>query len=132
MDRAGVERWVAAYERLWRTPGTDRLGELFTQDATYSTAPYEAPYRGLQAIAAFWERSRDGPDEDFTMTAEVVAVDAGTGVMRVEVRYGVDPPQEFRDLWVVRLAGDGRCTHFEEWPFAPPAQPQPHWAPGPS
>jgi hypothetical protein len=123
---------VAAYERLWRTPGTDRLGELFAQDATYSTAPYEAPYRGLQAIAAFWEQSRDGADEDFTMTAEVVAVEAGTAVVRVEVRYGADPPQEFRDLWVVRLAGDGRGTHFEEWPFAPPAQPPPHWVAGPS
>ena len=132
MDRAGLERWVAAYERLWRTPGTDALGELFAEDATYSTAPYEAPDRGLSAIADFWERSRDGPDEDFTTAAEVVAVETGTGVVRVDVRYGVDPPQEYRDLWVVRLAGNGRCTHFEEWPFAPPGQPPPQWAPGPA
>jgi len=52
--------------------------------------------------------------------------------VRVDVRYGVDPPQEYRDLWVVRLAGNGRCTHFEEWPFAPPGQPPPQWAPGPA
>ena len=132
MGRATVERWVAAYERLWGTPGTEELGELFAEDATYSTAPYEAPYRGLAAIAAFWERGRDGPGEDFTMRAEIVAVEAGRGVVRVEVRYGGESPKEFRGLWVVRLAGDGRCTHFEEWPFAPPGQSPPHWAPGPS
>jgi hypothetical protein len=26
---------------------------------------------------------------------------------------------EYRDLWVTRYAGDGRCRSFEEWPFAP-------------
>ena len=59
-------------------------------------------------------------------------METGTGVVRVDVRYGVDPPQEYRDLWVVRLAGNGRCTRFEEWPFAPPGQPPPQWAPGPA
>jgi hypothetical protein len=132
VDRAAFEDWVAAYERLWRTPGTGRLGELFADDATYSTAPYEPPYRGLEAIAALWERGRDGPDEDFVMTAEVIAVEAGTGVVRVEVRYGGDDQKEFRDLWVVRLGEDGRCTYFEEWPFAPPGQPGPDWQPGPA
>jgi hypothetical protein len=53
-------------------------------------------------------------------------------VMRVDVRYGAEPPQEYRDLWVVRLADDGRCTHFEEWPFAAPGKPPPHWQPGPA
>ena len=39
------------------------------EDATYSTSPYEPPYRGLAAIAELWERGRDGPDEAFDMTA---------------------------------------------------------------
>ena len=28
--------------------------------------------------------------------------------------------QVFWDLWIVRLAADGRCAAFEEWPFWPP------------
>ena len=27
------------------------------------------------------------------------------------------PRQEYRDLWIIRLAGDGRCDWFEEWPY---------------
>src|SRR5207247_503163 len=53
------------------------------------------------------------------MASEIVAVDGGTAVVRVEVRYGNPVHQEYRDLWVIRFAADGRCAVFEEWPFWP-------------
>jgi hypothetical protein len=120
VSRAQIRRWVTDYERAWRTDGTGSLSELFSEDATYSTGPFEGPHRGLAAIAAMWVRERIGPDESFAMNSEVVAVEADTAVVRVEVRYG--PPKEklYRDLWIVRLDADGRCIHFEEWPFWPP------------
>jgi ketosteroid isomerase-like protein len=120
VHREQIRQWVIAYERAWRTDGTGSLSELFSEDATYSTAPFEAPHRGLQAIASMWERERDGPDESFVMNNEVLAVEGDTGVVRVEVRYGPPKDRLYRDLWIVRLDADGRCTHFEEWPFSPP------------
>ena len=51
MDRAGMQAWVALYERAWRTPGTELLAEMFAPGATYQTAPFEEPVRGLPAIA---------------------------------------------------------------------------------
>ena len=57
--------------------------------------------RGLPAIAAFWEAERTGPDEEFSMAAEVVACADDTGVVRVDVRYGEPGRQEYLDLWVV-------------------------------
>jgi hypothetical protein len=120
MDRDGLERWIASYERLWRTAGTDGLRELFTDDAYYSIGPYEDPHQGLEAIERLWEAERDGPDESFEISAEVVAVEGDTGVVRVYVRYGEPKDQEYRDLWVIALDEDGRCTRFEEWPFWPP------------
>ncbi|MQA84165.1 MAG: DUF4440 domain-containing protein [Streptosporangiales bacterium] len=119
MDREQVAGWVAAYERAWRTPGTDVLAEVFTQDATYLQSPYEETVVGLPAIARMWEETRDGPDEVFRMTSDVVAVDGDTAVVRVEVYYGDPVHQEYRDLWVMRFAEDGRCRAFEEWPFWP-------------
>jgi ketosteroid isomerase-like protein len=109
-----------AYERAWRAAGTASLGELFAPDATYVNAPFREPVRGLEAIAEMWERERDGPDEAFEMEAELIAVEGDTGVARVEVRYGEPKPQLYRDLWVIRLDGEGRCVAFEEWPFWPP------------
>lgn len=122
LNRSRVEVWIAAYERAWRTAGAEPLRELFAEDATYSMGPYEGPARGLEEIGALWERERQGPDEEFEMEHRVVAVEGDTAVVRVEVEYG--PPQrlQYRDLWIVRFAPDGRCREFEEWPFWPGQQ----------
>ena len=119
MDREAVETWVADYERLWRQPGTDRLGELFTTDAAYRPSPWVQVLEGVEAIAAFWEAERVGPDEEFTMSSDVVAMDGNTVVVRVFVEYGAAGGPLWRDLWVLEFAEDGRCLSFEEWPFAP-------------
>jgi len=74
---------------------------------------------GLDAISRMWDQERDGPGEIFTLVSEIVAVDGATAVVRVEVRYGDPVHQEYRDLWVMRLGINGRCSWFEEWPFWP-------------
>src|SRR3954451_10761647 len=119
LRQAEIAGWVSAYERAWRTAGTDHLAELFTPDATYQTAPFEGRHRGLAAIAELWEAEREGPDEVFSFQSEVVAVDGDTGVVRLEVAYGEPARRVFRDLWIIRLDETGRCFHFEEWPFWP-------------
>ena len=118
MDCEHVADWIAGYESAWRSAGTDALARLFTEDAIYSMGPYEETRRGLAEISELWEAERQGPDEGFTMTSELVAVDGDTAVARVEVAYA-QPSREYRDLWVMRFAGDGRCRAFEEWPFWP-------------
>jgi ketosteroid isomerase-like protein len=122
VDRKGLAEWIAGYERAWRSPGTGALAELFTKDASYSTAPYEKPHKGLEAIREMWEAERLGPDEEFEMRTEVVAIDGDTGVVRIEVRYGEPKGKEYRDLWILQLDENGLCSHFEEWPFWPPDQ----------
>lgn len=118
-DRAAVRRWVDAYEVAWRTPGTDGLADLFSPDASYLQSPYHQPVVGLDAIRRMWDEERNGPHEVFTLATEILAVEGATAVVRAEVRYGVPVFQEYRDLWVVRLDREGRCTWFEEWPFWP-------------
>ncbi len=119
MDRGRVTEWVAGYERAWRAAGTGGLAALFTPDAVYQQAPYEEPVIGLPAIARMWDAERDGADEVFRMSSDVVAVDGDVAVVRVEVSYGDPVRQEYRDLWVIRFTDDGRCVSFEEWPFWP-------------
>jgi uncharacterized protein (TIGR02246 family) len=118
-DRSAVRRWVAEYEVAWRTPGTEGLAGLFTVDATYLHSPYEEPVVGLDRIRQMWEKDREGPEETFTLVSEIVAVEDAVAVIRAEVRYGEPVRQEYRDLWIVRLVDDGRCSWFEEWPFWP-------------
>jgi ketosteroid isomerase-like protein len=119
MDRTHVLAWIAAYERAWRSAGSEPLAAIFTPDATYQQGPYLQPRVGLPAIGRMWEENRASPDEVFRMTSEVVAVDGDTAVVRVEVWYGDPVDREYRDLWVIRFAEDGRARWFEEWPFFP-------------
>jgi hypothetical protein len=120
IDSSSVRAWVVDYERVWRTAGTDDVGNLFTEQATYCMAPFQEPHRGLEAIRALWDAERSGPDENFDMTFDIVAVDDPCAVVRLEVRYGPPDPKVFRDLWVLEFDDDGRCRAFEEWPFSPP------------
>jgi ketosteroid isomerase-like protein len=118
-DRAMVSRWLAEYEAAWRAPGTESLAGIFTDDAAYLRSPYEEPVVGLDAIRRMWDQDRDGPDEVFALATDILAVDGPTAVVRAEVRYGDPLRQEYRDLWIIRLGGDGRCSWFEEWPYWP-------------
>ncbi|WP_431837589.1 nuclear transport factor 2 family protein [Cellulomonas sp. Y8] len=114
MERADVMGWVAAYERAWREDDAGSLGTLFTDGVRYLRSPYEPALEGLAAVQDFW------PDPTpFTLDAQVVAVEGADAVVRAEVRYGGDEPQEYRDLWVLRFAADGRVEHFEEWAYWP-------------
>ncbi len=121
MDRRDVANWIANYEHAWRSPGTGELAALFTPDAVYSQGPYAEPVEGLDAIGRMWDAERSGPDEQFSMTSALVALDAEVAVARIEVHYH-DDGRSWRDLWVMRFDADGLCTAFEEWPIAPPAQ----------
>jgi SnoaL-like domain len=127
VKRQQVEDWIASYERAWRTAGREPLSDLFAQEATYRMSPYEEPFVGLPAIGEMWDAERKGPDEVFSMTSEIVALDGETAVVRLEVKYGDPVDREYRDLWIVRFGEDGRAVAFEEWPFWPERG---HAAPG--
>lgn len=118
MTREQVHDWIRRYERAWRSPGTGALNELFTEAATYLLSPYKDPVVGLEEIGTMWERERESPDEVFAMTSDVFAVDGDRAVATVEVRYGDPVRREYRDIWLLRFE-DGRCAHFEEWPYWP-------------
>lgn len=127
MTRDELSRWVDAYEAAWRSgDGVDRL---FTPDASYRSAPYLDPYTGIAAIEEFWKRETDD-GEKFTVDREIVAVEGQTGVVRLEVEYTAPRERHYRDIWIVTLDADGRCTAFEEWPFWPPGS-EGTYAPGP-
>ena len=106
--------WVALYEQVWRDDDVAAVDRLFTPDARYLRSPYEQALVGLDAIRAFW-----ADPTPFTMTASPVAVQGQDAVVRVEVQYGGDDPQEYRDLWVLRFADDARAELFEEWAYWP-------------
>ena len=117
-DTDSVLRWVDGYEQRWRDLDAGRLVELFTPDVEYLHEPYAEPVKGLPALETFWVGESE-PGEVFVMTREVLCASGDTAVVRAEVRYGDPVEAEYRDLWVLSFAADGRVSRFEEWPFWP-------------
>ena len=66
-----------------------------------------------------WDEDREDPVEVFTLATEILAVDSPTAIVRAEVRYGNPVRQEYRDLRIMQIRDDGRCSWFEEWPCWP-------------
>jgi len=116
VDRESVLRWVAEYERAWRSGDVSGVTRLFTEDVRYRTSPYAEPKVGRAEVQAFW---LDDEGRTFSVTAEPIAVEGRDAVVRLEVRYGDPVPQDYRDLWVLRFAPDGRVEDFEEWAYWP-------------
>ena len=108
--------WVAEYERAWRDSDVSAVTRLFTDDARYRRSPYEDSMVGHAEILAFW---LDDEGRTFSVVAEPIAVEGRDAVVRLEVRYESPVVQEYRDLWVMRFAPDGRVEDFEEWAYWP-------------
>ncbi|GGF35486.1 nuclear transport factor 2 family protein [Subtercola lobariae] len=114
-----VADWINRYETAWETNEPDDIRALFTPDATYRTEPYAAPWTAHDEIVAGWVAIKDLPgDAVFAWHPLAVTPDVAT------IEAVTDYPREhrtFNNLWVIRLAEDGRASDFTEWYMQQPA-----------
>jgi ketosteroid isomerase-like protein len=112
VDRSEVAAWVDRYVEAWRSNDPQQIGGLFTDDASYFTAPHREPWAGRQGIVDGWLDRKDEPD-DWTFRYEVLGVDGPTGFVRGWTTYRTD--SDYANLWVIRLDDQGRAREFIEW-----------------
>jgi hypothetical protein len=118
MERADVDRWLAAYVAAWKSYDPEAIGALFSDEARYRYHPYDEPLRGREAIVSAW--LEDDPDEPGTYEAsyEPLAVDGDVAVATGSSTY-THPDGSIRAVYdncfVLRFDGDGRCVEFTEW-----------------
>jgi uncharacterized protein (TIGR02246 family) len=120
MDRAHLTDWITRYIDAWRDNDPVRIAALFTDDAVYFPEPYSAGWAGTAEIVAGWLARKDEPDS-FEFEWDPVAIENDVAVIRGEATYR-DPPTVYSNLWVLRLAEDGRCREFREWWMTSPAR----------
>jgi uncharacterized protein (TIGR02246 family) len=117
MDRSDIERWLGAYLRAWRTDDPGDIAALFTEDATYAPRPFGKAWQGRDAIVANWIELGDSKNA-WQFESEIVAVDGDTGVVRGLTTYPAhdnESEEVYSNVWVVKLAPDGRASSFAEW-----------------
>lgn len=107
-----IETWISLYRRAWDSNDPDDIRALFTEDASYRTEPFAEPWDGHLEIVEGW---LDAQDEPGAVSFEWRI--AG----RDQLTYFVEGITDYRDgptysnLWVIKLAEDGRAEEFTEW-----------------
>lgn len=109
LDR--LTTWINGYVRAWNTNDPADIGQLFTDDALYYTAPFRDPWRGREQVVAEWLDRKDEPGEAAFDWHPVVVTDE-VAIIEGTTTY---PTETFSNLWVIELDGDGRCRKFTEW-----------------
>ncbi len=114
MNEQDVLHWVDAYEVAWANNDPDHIRALFTEDATYRMTPYREPWTGQDEIVAKWLEFQDEPGTwDFDQ--KVINISGDTAFVQGETVYMEPESITYYNLWVIRLAEDGRCREFTEW-----------------
>ena len=117
VTRDDVEAWLEAYRRAWRSDDPDQIRALFTEDATYHPSPFGKPWQGREAIVDKWIEAGDS-HVAWEFESQVLAVDGEVGVVRGLTSYAAhdgEPEAVYSNIWVIRLAADGRATEFSDW-----------------
>ena len=117
MTRTDFEQWLERYRSAWKTDDPQQIGDLFTEDAVYAPRPFGEPWRGRDEIVEKWIELGDSGTA-WQFESEIIAVEGDTGVVRGLTTYAAhdDEPEEvYSNIWVVKLAPDGRATSYTEW-----------------
>ena len=104
--------WVSAYRKAWESNEPEDIRTLFTEDAEYSTDPWGTPWRGQDEIVEKWLSNKDEPGTTTFEWTPVVVTDSVSVVQGVTKYNGA---ATYSNLWIIRLAHDGRATSFTEW-----------------
>lgn len=110
---AAVAAWVDLYRAAWESNRPDDIRAVFTEDAVYRGSPRAEPWVGHPAIVAGWLDAQDAPGTT-TFEWHPVALEGDTAVIQCVSGYP-DAGRTYDNLWVIRLAADGRATEFTDW-----------------
>ena len=116
LTRDSVTQWLAGYHDAWATDDPDAIRALFTEDASYSTGPFDAPWEGTDAIVAGWIENGDS-SLNVEGDLQITAIDGDIAVLEGRTRYHDNPEgpnSEYANVWFVRLTPEGRAREFRE------------------
>lgn len=110
-----VSHWVDLYLTAWKSNLGDDIRAAFTEDAVYLERPNGEPATGHPAIVAQWLEGQDAPGT-WTFEWQPLALEGDVAVIRCVTSYGEGGKAGIYDnLWVIRLADDGRASEFTDW-----------------
>lgn len=112
-----VSAWVSSFCKAWESNDPYAVGELFTLESAYFSAPYVAPWLGRDQIIAGWAKFRDMPDL-MRVDWHPVLITEGLAIIEATSTF---PDRTNSNLWLLRLDKLGRARQFTEWTMPHPS-----------
>lgn len=111
-----VSNWVEGYRKAWESNDPEDIRAIFTEDAVYRGSPNDPePWVGHDAIVAGWLENQDPPGST-TFEWHPVAAQGDVAVVQGVTAYPDGPKGgTYDNLWVIRLAPDGRASEYTDW-----------------
>jgi nuclear transport factor 2 (NTF2) superfamily protein len=116
LTRDRFASWLTGYVEAWRSRDPQRIGDLFSEDCSYSYRAGHQTVVGREAIVKAWLDDED--TGSWEAAYEPLAIDQEIHVAVGETRYYDEASavrDEYGNIFVCRFDDEGRCTEFSEW-----------------
>ena len=117
LTRDDFAGWLERYIAAWRSGEADEIGDLFSEDVTYSQTGGQTVIVGREAVVEDWLEAAYEPDLSWEAAYEPLAIEDRTYVGVGSTRYvredGVR--EDFSNIFVCRFDDAGQCCEFSEW-----------------
>ncbi|MEM5517526.1 nuclear transport factor 2 family protein [Henriciella sp. AS95] len=117
MDEAAFADWLAQVKATLDSMDGAAFAELFTKDAVFFEAPFNAPRKGRAAIHSAIDEMA-GVREDSTFSAHVIGIEPNVGWAMWEntfTRAGTDDPVRLEGILKASFDSNGLCCEFQQW-----------------
>ncbi len=117
LTRDGFASWLERYVAAWRSRDPDAIGDLFSEDVTYSQTGGQTVVEGRAAVVRDWLEASYEPDLSWEAAYEPLAIEDQVYVGVGSTRYlrADGTREDFSNIFVCRFDEDGRCSELREW-----------------
>jgi hypothetical protein len=110
-----IEEWIEAYRRAWEDRDDHAVGALFTHGATYWSHPFREPFRGREAIHAYWRQATGSLTTITVDFGRPIASSSRAAVEWWAILSGEQGTATLPGALILRFGQDGRCEELREY-----------------
>ncbi len=117
LTRDQFAAWLTRYIEAWRSGDRSDIGDLFSEDVSYSQNGVQTSIAGRDAVVTRWLEESYQPDASWGASYEPLTIEEEIHVAVGSTRYlrEMGVREEFSNIFVCRFDDDGRCRELREW-----------------